>query len=442
MCGWYYPDSYGGTERYVRSLAGHLAESGFEVSIAAPATDDCEREYQYEGVSVYRYPIAKDPSVEEVRGDAAPRYLSNFQGWLKRVSPDLVHMHSLTGGCGYYHALAIREIGMPLALTLHTPDATCARGTLMLWGKEQCDGKIEAIRCTACVLHSRGLPLLLARAAGLVLPAYGSSILVGRKLGSLFQMKGMIDRRTARLFRLMDMAERIFVVSQWQMNLLQSHGIQPPKVTLCRHGIDAERKHAAAGEKRGSLRIAFVGRVTQIKGPDIVIKAVKSTPRSIPLRLELWGSPSSKTDHSYSNRLKEIAAGDDRIVFCGQLKDEDRAGLWDTIDAVVVPSQCVETGPLVALEALASGIPVIGSNLGGITELVVPGKNGILLPHDNVNAWTECFVKVYADPDLLRRLSNGQHRRRSSRDVADEMSTFYRNFVGSTAGALSSAAPL
>ena len=54
------------------------------------------------------------------------------------------------------------------------------------------------------------------------------------------------------------------------------------------------------------------------------------------------------------------------------------------IDVLAVPSQWLETGPLVVLEAFAAGTPVIGSDLGGIRELVSDGRDGLLVPHDDV----------------------------------------------------------
>jgi glycosyltransferase involved in cell wall biosynthesis len=56
-------------------------------------------------------------------------------------------------------------------------------------------------------------------------------------------------------------------------------------------------------------------------------------------------------------------------------------------DLIAVPSRCLETGPMVALQALAAGVPVLGSDLGGLRELISPGVTGWLEPVDDVARW-------------------------------------------------------
>jgi glycosyltransferase involved in cell wall biosynthesis len=93
-----------------------------------------------------------------------------------------------------------------------------------------------------------------------------------------------------------------------------------------------------------------------------------------------------------------------------------------------VPSQWLETGPLVVMEAFDAGIPVIGSALGGISELVRDGVDGLLItPPTSTDAWRDILIDVCQNPDLIVRLRKGIRRQRHMSRVATEMTDIYRS---------------
>ena len=77
------------------------------------------------------------------------------------------------------------------------------------------------------------------------------------------------------------------------------------------------------------------------------------------------------------------------------------------------------------LEAFAAGKPVIGSDLGGIRELVDHDRNGLLVPHDNVTAWTAAMVRLATESGLLEQLCLGIGPVRTMTDVAHDMAALY-----------------
>ena len=70
---------------------------------------------------------------------------------VNEIRPDLVNMNSFDWTCSIHHADGIKELGLPLVLTIHLPEVTCARGTMMRWGNTPCDGEMIVKRCAACV---------------------------------------------------------------------------------------------------------------------------------------------------------------------------------------------------------------------------------------------------------------------------------------------------
>jgi glycosyltransferase involved in cell wall biosynthesis len=99
------------------------------------------------------------------------------------------------------------------------------------------------------------------------------------------------------------------------------------------------------------------------------------------------------------------------------------------IDVLAVPSNYMETGPLVVLEAYAFGLPVMGADLGGIAERIRDGVDGWLLPFDDSRAWATAMRDVALDRANLRRLTGNILPSRTMADVASEMAEVYRQVL-------------
>ena len=125
---------------------------------------------------------------------------------------------------------------------------------------------------------------------------------------------------------------------------------------------------------------------------------------------------------AYRDRVIALAGGDSRIEYSSPESREALAAEYANADLLAVPSQWFETGPLVVLEAKAAGLPVLGSNLGGIAELVRPGVDGWLVPHAEARAWAG-HIEDFARGTL--QLSSSVEPLRTMNDVAKEMVGIY-----------------
>jgi glycosyltransferase involved in cell wall biosynthesis len=111
-------------------------------------------------------------------------------------------------------------------------------------------------------------------------------------------------------------------------------------------------------------------------------------------RLEVAGTG---PEEERLRRLAEaIAPG--RVRFHGLLGKKDVHELMLAASVVVLPSRWYENQPMVVLEALARGVPVVGSDLGGLPELVDPGVTGALVPAGAPEALAEALRPFLADP--------------------------------------------
>jgi glycosyltransferase involved in cell wall biosynthesis len=127
--------------------------------------------------------------------------------------------------------------------------------------------------------------------------------------------------------------------------------------------------------------------------------------------------------------LHKLANNDTRIRFCAPVPSHRVRSLLAGYDALAVPSRWLETGPLVVLEAFAAGIPVLGSRLGGIAELIRDDVDGLLVESGSVVNWTATLCRVVAEAGLLGRLRTGVRPPRTMEEVADDMLSVYREAV-------------
>ncbi|HEX2777926.1 MAG TPA: glycosyltransferase, partial [Gemmatimonadaceae bacterium] len=141
-----------------------------------------------------------------------------------------------------------------------------------------------------------------------------------------------------------------------------------------------------------------------------------------PLTVDVIGGP---LDTPYAVRLRELAASDPRISFRGPVPHEALGDVLGVVDVLLVPSRALETGPLVILEALAVGVPVIGTPLGGIAELVEDDRTGKLLPDVGAAAWSQALAWLAGNPDALARWRGAIGPQRTMLDAARDMVTVY-----------------
>lgn len=428
----FHPDPVGGTEVYVESLAAHLQRLGVQSVIAAPwERDAC---YSHSGLRVWRYAISQtvaDPRELYDEGDRLA--VQGFARILDEERPDVVHLHAFTRGVSLRLVREAKRRGIPVVFTYHTPTVSCPRGTLMRWGTEVCDGVLNSDLCARCTLQGLGLPRGVADVVGRVPVALGN--LLGRVhlsggVWTALRMRELIHARHATFHALMAEVDHVVALCEWTRSLLIRNGVPPSKITLSRQGLchpDDGPTYNSQSEIRNpqsSIRIAFLGRLVPVKGPDIIIRAVRSLP-GVPIELHLYGIEQDGQGAPYVEQLKALVGGDPRIAFSPPVSRDQVISLLRGYDLLAVPSRCLETGPLVVLEAFAAGIPVIGSNLGGIAELVEPGVNGLLVEPDSLKAWSETFQRLVEDRTLLARLRAGIRPPRTMREVAGEMLRIY-----------------
>jgi glycosyltransferase involved in cell wall biosynthesis len=116
----------------------------------------------------------------------------------------------------------------------------------------------------------------------------------------------------------------------------------------------------------------------------------------------LVGGSGPEIDH-----IRRLAADDPSIQIMGYVSDEALPGLYRDADVFVLPSRSGEGFGLVALEAMASGLPVIATSSGGIVDIVTDGVNGRLVPPNDVTALAAALTQLVDDAPFRATLAQG-----------------------------------
>ncbi|HEV2551860.1 MAG TPA: glycosyltransferase [Stellaceae bacterium] len=429
---WYPPSHLGGTEVYLSGLVRELRVLGISSRIIAPFGPNEPDEYEFDGTKVRTFPINTYPSRAELRGEIPDAEIERFRHLLAEEKVDIYHQHSWTRGLGAAHLSVAREAGFKTVLTVHTPNYLCLRGTMMRFGQDACDGRIDPRVCGACWSQGHGAPRFIARSLGALSPALSSAM--GRlpmgRAATAFSARARGELRKQEVARTMADADRIVAVCRWLFEALVSNGVPTEKLVLIRQGVDCEfvdqAIHAASGRAEasdGPFRLLYIGRWHPVKGVHVLVRAVSGIPPDIPVALSVHGVGKGAEELAYAAHIRSLTADDRRITILPPLPRETLARQLAEADALVVPSLWLETGPLVVLEAKAAGLPIIGSRLGGIAELVEEPREGLLVPPGDVAAWTNAITAMATTH--ARRPRTGPVKVRTMRDAANEMAALY-----------------
>jgi glycosyltransferase involved in cell wall biosynthesis len=182
-------------------------------------------------------------------------------------------------------------------------------------------------------------------------------------------------------------------------------------VQLLPHGVDTDRFQPHPFPPADPLHLLAVGRFVEKKGFALLIEAMAQLP--IPWRLRLVG------DGPERERLVAAvqAAGlGYRVEFSGSLTHEELPAAYAAAHLVIVPSIVDSSGdrdglPNVVLEAMASGRPVIASEVAAIDSAVTDGRTGLLVPPGDADALAAAITRLAAEPDRwLEYGRQGQQR--------------------------------
>ncbi|TYO93888.1 1,4-alpha-glucan branching protein domain-containing protein [Desulfallas thermosapovorans] len=357
MLSWEYPPkTVGGLARHVHDLSCALAALGDEVHvITCPVSD--------RGI----YSLERGVHVHRIHPDRLTA--QNFMEWVGQLNTamversgklaevfgtfDLVHAHDwLVGDAA---GKICDQMALPLVATIHATE----------------HGRNQGLY-TDLQRHIHSLEQELANRADLII---GCSRYMGREIARLFNQP----------------ADKINII--------------PNGVDI--DSISPDREKKSPGEEKS---IVFLGRLVPEKGVQVLIKALPLILQQAgPVKLHIAGKGPYQSELAKLARDLGVAG---QVHFNGFVNDHDRNKLLGRSDVAVFPSLYEPFG-IVALEAMAAGIPVVVSDTGGLRDIIEHGIDGYCAPPGDPAMLAHYIAELLNNPELARHFT-----RRARRNVA------------------------
>jgi glycosyltransferase involved in cell wall biosynthesis len=203
-------------------------------------------------------------------------------------------------------------------------------------------------------------------------------------------------------------AAGVICVSEAVKASLIAAGVPLPQAQVIYNGVDLRRFFPASPASAGAPGVGFIGRLTGEKGIDTLLGAMRRVREAVPARLVVAG------DGPFRGSVE--GAGD--LEYLGAV--EDVVSVYRSLTLVAIPSRS-EGLSMTALEAMACGLPVVASRVGGLPEVVVEGETGILVPPGDADALAAAILSLVRDPKRAAALGEAGRRRVEARFTLDEM---------------------
>ena len=381
----FFPNHYTGTERLVLNLCKQMQRVGHRVTVLTYGMTDVVgftdtglffiKKYQYQGVPIISIRHKKNTDLVSftIIDNEMVTFLDNI---LSEEKYDIIHVcHPMRVGSIIRSA---ENKNIPVILTLTDFWLMCPLGIAITQSGTLCIGSDDGLKCLRECYPG---------------PPWTKSIL------NRFQ-------QAQEVFRYV----RATVSATHFLKMMFEHQGFYRNIKIIPFGKDyrAIKKNIKSYEKNSNVTIGCLSSLNPHKGAHLLLESFQNVnPPNICLKI--FGDPSF--DLVYFEQLKKIAMGNPKIEFCGKYLYEDMSQILENLDVVAVPSIWWENSPLVLLRSLAHNVPVIVSNLGGLTEIVKEGENGFIFSvtnsdskKENTRTLSDIIRSISEDPMILNGL--------------------------------------
>ena len=305
---------------------------------------------------------------------------------LREYRPDVVHAHNLYPLLSPSVLVACRRARVPVVMTLHNHQLTCPRADHLRGGQlcERCVGGREY----HCVWNN-------CRGNLLESVVYAARSAVARRL---------------RLFH--DNVDVVIALSDFAKRRLVGAGFNGEQIAVLPNMTPSVDEPVDPSQGR---YFAFAGRLSSEKGVETLLDAATTLPD---YEVRIAGEGPLRDNFQ--------ARAPQNVRFVGHLSPAEMTGFYRRARCLILPSRCFEMCPLVVIEAMSHGLPVIASDLGGREELVRDGVSGLLFQPGEAGDLARKMKCIEGDGELCRRLGRAG-REMSQREFSEGV--FYRRLM-------------
>lgn len=394
----FYPESFFGTEKFIYNLSQNMKSKGNDVTIITYSNYENQKyENEYEGV-IFRH--IKYDGLKIIafknKADIYKHYDFNNSNiykfseyMIKEIQPDIIHIgHPLN--CGEF-ALVAKKLNIRYFVTLTDFYMLCPKGNFINDKLEICDSPSKT-NCSNCL----------------------------RNFDEVF------DNRLVRVQEILKNAERVFSPSKFLADVFNKK-IGEKLVEVNNHGMDYSYiiENNKRYDKDSLITFGYAGNTSYQKGIYVLLEAIKSL-KSCDFKLKLYGFEEDDIVYKYVDKTENI------IELEGVFDKKDIGKIMNSVDVMIVPSVWYENYPLIIYESLASNVPVITSDIGGMKEAIQNCFNGFLFECRNSSSLKNVINFVVENPEILNDIKNNIKSSKKKK-IEEECEKYLHCYLGERA---------
>lgn len=201
-------------------------------------------------------------------------------------------------------------------------------------------------------------------------------------------------------------ADLVCVTSRFLLNEITTYGDVPMEVVQIPYGVDCERfsPHDDCREPQTTSHfcIGFVKTLAPIYGPDVLLRAMALVVKRMPTaRLVMVGR--NRMGGQLARLAKELGI-ENNVEFLGYVPNDDIPALLRSLDVMVNPSVCRESFGVSVLEASACGVAVVATRVGGVPEVCIDERTGLLVEPSEPEALGKAILYLAENPEFRQRM--------------------------------------
>lgn len=372
----------GGAERYYFELKEILEAHGHEVipfsmqhaeNFDTPYAAHFVENIEFNGSFAHR--LANAPKAAG-RIIYSPQARTRIEKLIAETKPDIAHLHMIDHQLSPSILLGIKKFGIPIIQTVHQYKLVCPNYRLFVDRErricEKClGGKFYHPIIEKCHQDSRAASALLA-----------------------------LESYIHKWMKWYDHIDLFHVPSTFMGQKLAEGGVAAERI---RHLFYTIKINDYPFHPSFQDYFIYFGRLSGEKGLVTLLQAMRDYPGA---KLKIvGGGPEEGKLKALAHEMKL------NVEFTGPKHGEELKRIVANARFIIVPSEWYENSPLVIYEAFATGKPVIGADIGGITELITPGKDGYLFPAGDARILRRCIEELDRDDDRIRAFGQAARKK-------------------------------
>lgn len=373
------PYFIGGSEIVAFEQANELKKIGFEVKIFAGKLDNKDKRHvkrkERRNFDISRINLHSVDFEQLTSFTGKETLLAEFRKELLETSADIVHFHNIFP-LSIKMLEAVRQLHIPIVMTMHDFWPICFKNILITDKGKLCEKKGQA--CTHC---QRTL-----------FDDYGKSF--------------SLSERNQAFMHYLKMVDLLISPSQYLKERFINCAMPEEKIEVINNGINLERFKNIQKTSSQKIRFGFIGQIIEHKGLEKLLEAFSLLSKAEREKVSL--AIVGNGEELFFNYCKSLAKNlnlTEVVTFYGKINNKEIQEMFRNVDVLIVPSVWPENAPVTIMEALATGTPVLASEIGGIPEFVESGVTGYLHQYDQPIELAQNIRKLINNSRSLKEMS-------------------------------------